>query len=246
MNVFIISSKPYDEDYVYKCLKKFDIKSTSLPSKADFVLAIGGDAAVLQSVKFNDMDILPTNTGTVGFLSNDQSLYELIDSYTKKRHYYDRRNLNTVTIEGNELNFLNEVSLLSQRPGSLVDLTLCINEEEVTTYKGDGLIISTASGSTAWNLSCGGSIIDPGVECLMITPNNPFSMNHKPLVVGITDIITIKGKMNVIVDGTPKGLTDLIQVSYKYRTISLVRPTGGPSFYKRIEEKLGWGNTIKQ
>ena len=267
MKCLIVNSKPYDEDIVYKTLKEFDITSTNFVDKADFVLAIGGDSAVLKTIDYKDnfvlaiggdsavlktidykdnmIDIIPINTGTLGFLSNDDDLSDILEAYINDDVEIDYRYTNKVKIGDREYTFLNEVALLSPEQGKLLTIDLELDGEYLTTYKGDGLIISTSTGSTAWNLSAGGAIAHPSVECLMITPSNPFSMNHKPLIVDDHTKIKSKGLTTVVVDGINRGIHSNTYITEDNQPLRIVRLPDSASFFKRIQSKLGWGKTIK-
>lgn len=246
IKVYIVNSKPFDEDYVYTVLKKFNIQSTAFPRKANFILAIGGDAAVLKTVKYQHygLPILAWNTGTLGFLSNNDSLEDLLNLCLNDSVKIEHKFIFECRFGDNYKNFLNEVSFLSSIQGKLSILDLHINDEFITTYKGDGLIVSTSNGSTAWNLSAGGSIVDPSLSCLMITPNNSFSMCHKPLIIDSENKIKINGLTNVIIDGIMQGTYKEIEIMLKYKTLKFFK-VNNMSFYKRLKDKLGWAKNIK-
>jgi NAD+ kinase len=247
MKVFIVNSKPFDEDYVYSVLKQFNIISTAFPKKADFILAIGGDAAVLKTVslyKFG-LPILAWNTGTLGFLSNNEILDDLLNKCVSYNYNINYKCLFSCAYDNTKINFLNEIAFLSHTQGKLSILDLYINDEYITTYKGDGLIISTSTGSTAWNLSAGGSIVSPDLECLLITPNNPFSMCHKPLIISKDSKIKVTGLTNIIIDGKVHGIKNDVTIFNEHKTLQFIGVNNDISFYKRLKDKLGWAKNIK-
>jgi NAD+ kinase len=239
MKVLIVNSKPYDE------VKVYEISTTSFPHKADFIIAIGGDAAVLKCVKYAEYDIpvIAVNEGTLGFLSNDNTLENLIDEYLNGKLVYEKRQLFRFSHNDRIYFALNEIVVLGAESGKIVNVELSINNEYLTTYKGDGLIVSTPSGSTAWSLSAGGSIVSPRVKCMLVTPSNPFSMNHKPLILDQYNRIGIKGIDKVVVDGNTIVYTDNIVITTASKSLVLMTDPR-VSFYDRTS-KLGWGNTIK-
>ncbi len=243
MKAYIVNSKPYDEDYVYDTLKKYNITSTCFIDKADFVIAIGGDASVLKTVNFNKL-ILPVNTGTLGFLSNDKTLDDLLDMYLSNKDQIDFRVLGNVNAI-RDYKFLNEVSVVPLETGKLVTVDLFINNKFVTTYKGDGLIVATPTGSTAWSLSAGGSIVEPTVKCLLITPNNPFSLNHRPLIVDPKSTIELKNIDKIVIDGNETVYTNEVSIKLSKTSCKIIKTRSTSSFYDSITSKLGWGNNIK-
>ncbi len=252
MKVFIISSKPFDENYIYNILKVYDITTTSLLGKADFILAIGGDAAVLRVLGYNLenilIPILAYNTGALGFLSSNKPFDELLKSFISGVCRPDRRSILDINYKGIDysLNALNEVAVVPVESGRMVTAELYINDNFVTTYKGDGLIVSTPTGSTAWNLSCGGPIVDPSVKCIIITPSNPFSINHRPIVVNHNSRITIKGIDKIVVDGRDCYYTSTVTIKRGMDSpIELVDTEPKVSFFDRIKSKLGWSKNIK-
>ena len=250
MKAYIVNSKPYDENGVYNTLKKYNVTSTSFIHKADFVIAIGGDASVLKVVTHNlwKKPVIPVNTGTLGFLSNDKSLDVLLKSFFDGDYYIEYRSLGDVSLQENkrEYKFLNEVSVVPLETGKLVSVDMFIDNRHVTTYKGDGLIIATPTGSTAWSLSAGGSIVSPTVQCLLITPNNPFSMNHRPLIIDPKSTVTLKGIDKLVIDGNEVVYTNAIDIKLSKDCVQINKPRGSnASFYDSIISKLRWGTTIK-
>lgn len=259
MKCLIVQSKPYDEKEVYRSLKKFNISTTSLATKADFILAIGGDGAVIKAfheTKWPSIPILGYNTGTLGFLSSGRDLNELLDDFVNNKLVEDKRFVLQIDYDRDfkiknyiDLDLaLNEIAFLGRETGKLVELDMTLYGE-TTTYKGDGLIIATPTGSTAYNLSVGGPILEPWCDDMVISPISPFSMSSRPLVVkGDVGVINITGADKVLIDGRivryPTGSPVEICLAHKDVQVTLLKQKGD-TFYKSIKSKLGWEKSIK-
>ncbi len=222
-------------------------------NNADVFITKGGDGTIIEALSFlvkNDalnVAMLGVNTGHVGFLSNDLSFNQLSNFLTSVEKcptgYISKRRLIKVTSRLKNFYGINEVAIQPSTLGRLFTTNVEVNNYPIT-YQGDGLVVSTTSGSTAYNLSAGGPIIFPEVEAMCLTPLNPFSLASRPLVVPIKSVIEIKSQAdcpNITVDGYPTGLRSAtIQMSSKQ--VSLVKIK---TFMEDIQDKLGWNRNIK-
>jgi len=226
---------------------------------ADVYIVEGGDGTMLRAVshiclnKLWHIAILGSNTGHVGFLSNDLNI-KLLNSVLNKSNIDDlpieERNLLIVENNGQYHYALNEVVLQPQAPGHLFEVGVSLHNLEINgkmfilEYKGDGVIISTASGSTAYNLSAGGPIVLPELNTLTITPICPFSLATRPLIIpGRTTICIDTGAPAYLtVDGVATEAHNLIHVRMSQHKVRLVKFS---SFVDAVHEKLGWNRSIK-
>ncbi len=218
--------------------------------EADVFIVKGGDGTLLRAIKkitCTETIIMGINTGHVGFLSNDLKPEEVggFLNLTKDQlsHYISKRD---VLINNYiEDKALNEIVIQPVNRGKLFELNVEINGEHLH-YKGDGLIISTASGSTAYNLSAGGPIVFPNLRVISLTPLNPFTLASRPIVVGDNTIISISSeeKAEITVDGDMVRSTILngMEVQLSNKTINLFKID---TFFNAIQHKLGWNRSIK-
>jgi len=229
---------------------------------ADIAISYGGDGTLLEMVSmlYQSGDISTTlvaglNKGTVGFMANDMNEIDFIDRvlntiYNDK--YVTERTLFQVYTD-NKLNTLslNEISIHPVKRGKLFVCDVCVSipsmdiKDEHITYKGDGIIVSTSSGSTAYNLSTGGPILTPCSGRVIISPICPFSLADRSIVLPSDTevVITPESEAEVVVDGTSKCIT-LRKISVKSHHDKLLLYKRD-NFLKTIQEKLGWNHSIK-
>jgi NAD+ kinase len=163
-----------------------------LKSGIDLSLSIGGDGTFIQNVKFirdSGIPILGVNTGRMGFLSNisKDHISEAIGLVRDKKYVHQERSLIRVETErdifGEENFALNEITLQKKDTSSMITVHASLEGKYLNSYWVDGLIVATPSGSTAYNLSCGGPIITPGCQVHILTPIAPHNLNVRPIVV---------------------------------------------------------------
>jgi len=222
----------------------------------DYLVSIGGDGTVLDTVpivKDSKIPILAINTGRLGFLSNidvDQVI-SAASALLNNEYELDQRVLLSVTCENVELgenNFaLNEVTIHKKDTSSMVTIHTYLDHTFVNSYWADGLIISTPTGSTAYSLSCGGPIVMPGSQNLVLTPIAPHNLNVRPLVLPQSGVInlTADGRDDsffLTMDSRSFIVPNNSKVSIKKSnfTISLIN-LKEQNFFSTIRNKLHWG-----
>ncbi len=223
---------------------------------ADFLVSIGGDGTVLDSVSLvmnSGIPILGINTGRLGFLSNidADSVIRAADSLLSNDFELDERSLLEVECENLDLgrfNFaLNEVTIHKKDTSSMITIHTYLDHTFVNSYWADGLIISTPTGSTAYSLSCGGPIVMPGSQNIVLTPIAPHNLNVRPLVIPQT------GELNLTADGRDESFyltldsrsytvpnTSKVTVKQCDFSISLIN-LKEQNFFSTIRNKLHWG-----
>lgn len=173
-----------------------------IPSDTECVIVLGGDGTLIQAARdLHDVDIplLGINIGTLGFLTDidKEDTFTAIDALFEDRYFLDER----MMLEGNA--FRGEESIYSNvalndivinRNGALrvIDFKIYVNDEFFNAYTADGVIISTPTGSTAYNLSAGGPIVEPGAKLIVITPVCPHTLNKSSIILGANDKILIE------------------------------------------------------
>lgn len=222
----------------------------------DFALSVGGDGTFLTTaslVGHLDIPILGINCGHLGYLAEIQTdnIDAVLDQLINNDYTIEQRRMLEVTCqhEGKIVSpyALNEVAILKAGLSSMITLEVALNGEFLHNYKADGLLVATPTGSTAYNLSVGGPLLEPHVNAIILTPVATHSLNIRPLVVLDDSIIDIKissrnGNYMLSVDGRSQVLNQELhlQIKRSQRTIKLVR-VKGHSFMKSLKDKLHWG-----
>ena len=227
----------------------------TLDSSYDFFFSIGGDGTLLKSVTFvRDLGIpiVGINSGRLGFLATIQKekVHESIRHILEGNYSISERSLLTINTDPpNEalrtLDFaLNEIAVNRKNTTSMIKVETQVNGEYLHSYWSDGLIVSTPTGSTGYSLSCGGPVIDPSTNSLLITPIAPHNLNARPLVIPDDWTITLKvsGREEsylVSLDSRIATLTNDTHIVIKKSpfTIKLVQLLDD-SFVKTLRKKL--------
>jgi len=225
----------------------------------DCAIVLGGDGTLLAASRiFSKLKtpVLGVNIGGLGFLTSvsKADIEKILDDIVADRIEIEPRSMLMCKIikmgHTIEYNALNDVVI--HKGGALariIDLKLYIDDKELTTFRADGLIISTPTGSTAYNLSAGGPIVTPFLNTLILTPICPFTLTNRPLIVSDESIIRIElvTKAYEVVTLTIDGQVgvdfsreDTVILSKSVYKTMLIRPKGY-SFYKVLKRKLGWG-----
>ncbi len=222
----------------------------------DYVLSIGGDGTLLEAVTLireKEIPILGINAGRLGFMTTtpiDESI-QAVEKLIKGDFKLDKRNLVKCISEKNffnGVNFgLNELSIQKRDTSSMIVIHAYINGEFLNSYWGDGLIVSTATGSTGYSLSCGGPLLIPGNSNFILAPVIPHSLNVRPLVIPDTSILTfeIEGRASKILlsldsrsISTP--INTKLTVTKASFNVFLVK-FKDDSYFTTLRQKLNWG-----
>ncbi len=261
----------YDaEIYVEKSCLKYLSKITDANFKSfsshkdldntfDFFISIGGDGTILRSISYirnSGIPIVGVNTGRMGFLATIQKdkISSSIDEVVRKDYRISERSLlmlssNTV-IPGLDADFnfaLNEIAVSRKNTTSMIMVETYLNDEYLTSYWSDGLIIATPTGSTGYSLSCGGPVVAPDSESFVLTPIAPHNLNARPLVIPENTKIklSVQGREQLHLASldsriiTVKNGTELTIEKAKF-TIKMIEPNG-ESFLHTLRNKLLWG-----
>jgi NAD+ kinase len=248
------------KDLAHKPIKV--VKENTL-CKADLLLAIGGDGTVLSAAHMalgHDTPILGVNAGRVGFLAETrvEGLSQTLDSLlagdfsTRERMmieavvYHGKKQIAKQTV-------LNEVHVRAHAPERMVNVSVEYNGTALTDYWADSLLVSTPTGSTAYNLAAGGPIIHPATPAVVLTPVAPSSLSVRPLVLSLSSKklqmkSAVDGPLDLVFDGRttvvlkPNDVVTLAE-SKSVTTFIRMRHTG---FVGALREKLGWTGKPRQ
>ena len=221
--------------------------------QADLAIAIGGDGAFLKTaagVGDSGIPVAGINTGHLGFLAafsfdnpDDINRYLIAGDYVIE----DRTMLEVETPAG-VFHALNEAAITRGENASMVSIRTEINGHDSLTYKGDGLIIATPTGSTAYNLSVGGPILDPSVAGWIIAPIAAHSLTVRPLVINDSSVVRLHVELRsptfrLTLDGKSMSLPDgsLLSISKARWPLRLVT-LPGHNFTDTLTTKMGLGN----
>lgn len=229
-----------------------------LDQSFDMFVSFGGDGTILRAttyVKDTGIPIVGVNTGRLGFLSTfkKEDVRKVVQEFVKGDYTVVERSLVEVSAssdipEFTELNFaLNEVTVSRKDTTSMITVETYLNDEYLTSYWADGLIISTPTGSTGYSLSCGGPVIAPTAKSLVLTPIAPHNLNARPLVISDDTEIRLKvsGREEnhlVSLDSRIASVVNGKELLVKKApfTIKMIEYTS-ESFLKTLRNKLLWG-----
>ena len=227
-----------------------------LKNNTDFLFSIGGDGTLLKAVTFvkdTNIPIMGINTGRLGFISSISAgqIDDAINDILKGNYKINERTLLTLETDKKlfkDKNFaLNDVTISKKDTSSMIRVDAFVDGEFLNTYWADGLVVSTPTGSTGYSLSCGGPIIMPGTNNIIITPNAPHNLNVRPIV--IDDNSEIKLKVDdrdqlalVSLDSRARAFDSETELTIKKAEfkIKLIEPQNN-SFTSTIRNKLMWG-----
>lgn len=228
---------------------------TDLPADVDFLFSLGGDGTFLETVnlvKDSGIPVLGVNIGRLGFLSyiSQENLEESLDSVFSGRFDIEERMLLKVETSDGKLDgpdiALNEVRIY-KTGGSLITIHVRVNDEFLSAYWADGLLLSTPTGSTAYNLSVGGPIVVPESRSLILSPIAPHNLTVRPLVLPDTAVLKLSvdtrdPQYQLAVDSLSEDLDvgTTVTVRRADTTLKMIR-IENISFYSTLRNKLMWG-----
>jgi len=219
--------------------------------EVDFIVAFGGDGTLIsvsrRAYKF-DKPVLGINLGNLGFLTdiNPDNVEEFLDNFLQKRYRIDERMVIEIDYKDKKLYAFNDVVISKDAISSMINIQIDTNESFLNTYRGDGLIISTPTGSTAYNLSAGGPVVYPLTESFIITPICPHSLTQRPLVLPSNFILEATVKENIaklIIDGQEiYDLKDKVIIKKANKPARLIHRIER-NYFDVLREKLHWGES---
>jgi NAD+ kinase len=234
---------------------------TTLASDVDMVLVLGGDGTLIGMADCiadtgSGIPILGVNFGSLGFLTEVTlpELYRSLEHALNGRAFIEERMMlrATTAARGDVLTrsiALNDAVITKTARSRMIDLSVYVGEEFVTRVRADGLIIATPTGSTAYNLSAGGPIVQPNVDAMIITPIAPHTLTNRPIVIPGSSTVRVQPTMDerdeivFTLDGQstfPIAQGQEICVARAAKPLRLIRPTTR-SYFEVLRTKLKWG-----
>jgi NAD+ kinase len=223
---------------------------------SDILVALGGDGTFLHGADLvgdHDVPLLGLNLGSLGFLTpyaTSEAGVALVDAVEGRLGVEERMRLHVTLRSGGgrseSHSALNEAVITQRDMARLMDLAASLDGDTIATYKADGLILSTPTGSTAYNLSAGGPILTPDLEAIVLTPICPHTLTNRPLVVRADRALSVTNVSSDHAILTVDGLwsrevepDDVVEVRKATRPLRVFRPRS--SFFGILRQKLSWG-----
>ena len=255
-NINVLLSSQLAKSFPNDNFKTYSLNSIS---KIDFIISFGGDGTLLNTVTHignKQVKILGVNVGKLGFLSFDvfDVFDKLIDDIINNKYTLEKRSLVSLKHNGEKINenfALNEISVIKKDSSSMIKIHCYIDNKFICTYWSDGLIISTPTGSTGYSLSCGGPILTPDTNNLIITPISPHNLGLRSIIISDSSKIKLQienQKFNFLVSmdsrsHTFKGQQTFVIEKSKFE-INLIHPNNF-DFFETLRKKLNWGLDLR-
>lgn len=231
----------------------------NVPDGVDMVLVLGGDGTLLSVARLlegRDQPILGINLGSLGFLTElgQEELFGSLErvlegEYTLEPRVRLKASLHRKGEQIGHYQVLNDVVINKGALARIIDLEAYVDDQKVTNYQADGLIVSTPTGSTAYSLAAGGPIIEPTLDVIVISPICPHTLTNRPLVIpGGSKVelclLSDSGAVFLTLDGqegTRLNQGDCVRIQTSGKKVNLIR-TGTRNFYDVLTAKLHWGH----
>lgn len=235
----------------------------TIPDLVDFIMVLGGDGTLLSVARLleeRDVPILGVNLGSLGFLT-EITTTELLSRLAKvlEGHYVIQERMRLKTCihrrDGARLAqpvVLNDVVLNKGALARIINLETSVDGLYLTTYRADGLIVSTPTGSTAYSMAAGGPIMHPNLHAFVLTPICPYTLSHRPLVLPDTAHIqvtlqTSNEDVRVTLDGqvgVELYYGDVVDIQQAARPMRLIRTLKQDEYFQILRTKLKWGDAV--
>jgi NAD+ kinase len=235
-----------------------EVESDDLAAAVDLVLVLGGDGTMIATARMigdEEVPVLGVNYGSLGYLTEFriEELYDALEMILEDNYRLDKRVMLSVELfRGPDLvtrnRVLNDVVINKSALARIIEIEAYLNKQFVSSFRADGLIVSSPTGSTAYNLSAGGPIIFPSMNAVVITPICPFTLSNRPLVVPDDAVIELLMKtdqedVSLTLDGQvgfPLKVDDRVVIRKSRTTFNLIQPSNR-NYFDVLRDKLRWG-----
>ena len=258
--VKIIKKEYLEEDklvHFYDYMKLNKIEETEDTEKADLIISFGGDGTLLVAAKETlrkDIPVMAVNMGSLGYLAeiSPENLVEMLKRYQNGQYVVDERAFLEVKYNKKTYYALNELVLLKGGMMShLIQVEVYENNTFVNEYRADGVIVATPTGSTAYSLSAGGSIVYPGLKAVTITPLSPQGLTARPIIIDGGNTLSFKvfsrdNDAHLNLDGSiciKVRQDDTINARLSNKKVKIIK-SGKNDYYSILRQKLKWGDAI--
>jgi len=234
------------------------VEPEKLASTVDLILVLGGDGTMIATARLmgdQEIPVLGVNYGGLGYLAEFriEELYTALEAILSGNYRLDQRVMLAVelfrgssSVTNNRV--LNDVVINKSALARIIEIEAYLNQQFVNAFRADGLIISTPTGSTAYNLSAGGPVVFPSMNAVVITPICPFTLSNRPIVVPDDAVIELHLKTEqedvaLTLDGQvgfPLKIEDRVVIRKSRTTFNLVQPMNR-NYFDVLRDKLRWG-----
>ncbi len=234
------------------------IEGVAIPQQADMVVVLGGDGTLISVARLigeREVPIMGVNLGGLGFLTEISldGLYPSLASYLRGELSISERMMLRVTVQRNGEEFctyeaLNDAVINKGAPAKIITLAAAVDGSFLADFKADGLILASPTGSTGYSLSANGPIVDPSVDCMVITPICPHTLTNRPLVVAANTIITVT--LDSKMENVMLTIDGQVGIKLVYRDEIIVRRaehrtrlvmSAATNYFEVLRNKLKWG-----
>ncbi|HYJ88537.1 MAG TPA: NAD(+)/NADH kinase [Pyrinomonadaceae bacterium] len=234
------------------------VEAEKLGASVDLMLVLGGDGTMIATARLlgdSEVPVLGVNYGGLGYLAEFriEELYTALESILSGNYRLDERVMLDVELMRSDKSetsnrVLNDVVINKSALARIIEIEAYFNRQFVNSFRADGLIVSTPTGSTAYNLSAGGPVIYPSMNAVVITPICPFTLSNRPIVVPDDAVIELCLKTDqedvaLTLDGQvgfPLKVEDRVVIRKSQNTFSLVQPMNR-NYFDVLRDKLRWG-----
>lgn len=235
-----------------------EVPDEKLAASVDLILVLGGDGTMIATARMmgdTEVPVLGVNYGGLGYLAEFriEELYTALESILSGNYRLDKRVMLSVELwRGKECvtrnRVLNDVVINKSALARIIEIEAYLNHQFVNSFRADGLIVSTPTGSTAYNLSAGGPVIFPSMNAVVITPICPFTLSNRPIVVPDDATIelclkTEQEDVALTLDGQvgfPLNVEDRVVIFKSKTKFNIVQPTNR-NYFAVLRDKLRWG-----
>jgi NAD+ kinase len=235
-----------------------EVKTENLASEVDLMLVLGGDGTMIATARMigdQEIPVIGVNYGGLGYLAEFriEELYNGIEAILSGNYRLDKRVMLSVELRRDDALFtsnrvLNDVVINKSALARIIEIEAYFNHQFVNSFRADGLIVSTPTGSTAYNLSAGGPVIFPSMNAVVITPICPFTLSNRPIVVpddGEIELLlkTDHEEVALTLDGQvgcPLKVEDRVVIRKSRTHFNLVQPSNR-NYFEVLRDKLRWG-----
>jgi NAD+ kinase len=234
------------------------IESERLAANVDLMVVLGGDGTMIATARMlgdSEVPVLGINYGSLGYLAEFkmEEMFPALESILEGDYRLDRRvMLAAEQFRGTKLllhsRVLNDVVINKSALARIIEIEASLNGQFVNSFRADGLIVSTPTGSTAYNLSAGGPVIYPSMNAVVITPICPFTLSNRPIVVPDDALIELSLKtpdeeVSLTLDGQvgySLEVGDRVLIRKSRTTFNLIQPSNR-NYFEVLRDKLRWG-----
>jgi NAD+ kinase len=235
-----------------------ELEHENIAAGVDLILVLGGDGTMIATARMiadQEVPVLGVNYGGLGYLAEFriEELYTALESILAGNYRLDRRVMLAVELRRGDAppqfnRVLNDVVINKSALARIIEIEAYLNHQFVNSFRADGLIVSTPTGSTAYNLSAGGPVIFPSMNAVVVTPICPFTLSNRPIVVPDDAEIELLLKTDneevaLTLDGQvghPLKVEDRVAIRKSQTTFNLIQPMNR-NYFDVLRDKLRWG-----